>query len=423
MPSESRKAPVASPGNWLMPGEFEAHAAVWLGWPTFQWFRDPELDTRRTIAQIACTLSEHEVPSNIMCADRAGIELAGDWMRRNGYPVSSRIRFVPIPQVDVWVRDYGPIFVLDRRSHSLAVAAFAQNQWGYSTTSGPISTAMSALPGRVAEFLGIGGVLTSGIVSEGGNRIGNGRGVLVVNRALELERNPGATQEELEAAYRQVLGAGKIIWLNAGLKEDMRAERGPIRYFNADGELIYLYNPQTTGGHVDEFCQFAGPRRIVLAQVADSEAAADPVAAANHARLEEANGILSEETDQDGRPFEIIRIPTPDIAFRRVSPEEPMYRRFLEKLEYAHDAPPFPKGEPVHIVKVSSYANYLATNGLVIVPCYGNPDKDAAAAHALETAYPGRNLVPIDPTPLNYAGGGIHCATQQQPLAGRRSAP
>ena len=414
---------MASPGRCLMAGEFEPHAAVWLGWPAFQWFSDPALDTRRTIAQIACTLADHEVPANVMCADRAGMELAQDWMRRNDYPVTSRIRFLPIPQVDVWVRDYGPTFLLDRRSNRLAVAAFGQNQWGYSTTSDPKSTAMSALPGRVAEFLGIDRVLTSSLVSEGGNRIGNGRGVIVANRAIDLERNPGATQEELEAAYRNVLGAGKIIWLNAGLKEDMRAERGPIRYFNAEGELVHLYNPQTTGGHVDEFCQFAGPRRIVLAQVADSEAAADPVAAANHARLEEACRILSEETDQDGRPFEIIRIPTPDIAFRRVSPEEPMYCRFLEELDYSRDAPPFPKGEPVHIVRVSSYANYLATNGLVIVPCYGNPEKDAKALRALESAYPGRDVVPIDPTPLNYAGGGIHCATQQQPLGACRSAP
>ena len=410
-------------GGWLAPGEFEAQAAVWLGWPAFQWFEDRKLDTRATIAEIACALSDYEVPSNVMCTDEEGVRAARDWMLRNGYAVSSRIRFLKIPQADLWVRDYGPIFLRNRRASSLSIASFKQNQWGHSTTADPVSRAMSELPGRVAEFLGMDRVLCSALVSEGGNRIGNGRGVLVVNRSIELERNPGATLEDLEAAYKRVLGARKVIWLNSGLKEDMSAERGPIPYFDTDGELIHLYNPQTTGGHADEFCQFAGPRRIVLAQVADEEAAEDPIAAANYARLEEAYRVLSEETDQDGRPFEIIRIPTPDVAFRRVRPEEPMYCRFLEELEYAPDAPPFPKGEPVHIVRVSSYANYLATNGMIIAPYYGNPDKDAAAARALESAYPGRDLVPIDPTPLNYVGGGIHCATQQQPVGACRRVP
>ncbi len=413
----------APPGRWLTPGEFEAQASVWLGWPTFQWFEDRELDTRRTIAEIACALSHYQVPANVMCTDEEGVRAARDWMLRNGYPISSRIRFLPIPQVNVWVRDYGPIFVRNRRTNSLSIAAFAQNQWGYSTTADPISRAMSAVPERVAEFLGIDRVLNSTLVSEGGNRIGNGRGVLVVNRAVELERNPGAALEDLEAAYKRVLGASKVIWLNSGLEEDRRAEHGPIPYFDADGELIHLYNPQATGGHVDVFCQFASPRRILLAEVADEEAAADPIAAVNQARLEEAYRILSEATDQDGRPFEIVRIPTPDIAFRPVRPDEPMYCRFLEELDYARGAPRFPKGEPVHIVRVSSYANYLATNGLVIVPEYGNRTKDAAAGRALESAYPGRDLIRIDPTPLNYVGGGIHCATQQQPLGACRSAP
>ena len=411
------------PSRYRMPGEFEAHACVWLGWPTFQWFKDPVLDSRRTIAHIACTLADYEVPANVMCADEAGVELARDWMARNDYANSSRIRFLPIRQVDVWVRDYGPIFLRERRSDRLAVAGFAQNQWGYSATSHPVSKAMTALPGLVADFLGIDRVVISSLVSEGGNRIGNGRGVVVANGAIELERNSGVALEELEAAYRKVLGASKIIWLNAGLHEDMRAEHGPIHHFNREGEPIDLYNPQTTGGHIDEFCQFAGPGRILLAQVTDEEAESDPISAVNHARLEEAWRILSNATDQDGRPFEIIRIPMPDVSYRVVHPEEPMYSRFLAALDYPDDAPPFPNGKPVHIVRVASYVNCLATNGLVIAPEYGNHVKDAAAGRAFAAAYPGRDVVRINADPLNYQGGGIHCATQHQPLGDSQPAP
>ena len=68
------------------------------------------------------------------------------------------------------------------------------------------------------------------------------------------------------------------------------------------------------------------------------------------------------------------------------------------------------------MVKAASYANYLVTNGLVIAAKYGNHEKDAAAAAALKAAYRGRTVVQIDPSALNYVGGGIHCCTQQQPM-------
>ena len=118
----------------------------------------------------------------------------------------------------------------------------------------------------------------------------------------------------------------------------------------------------------------------------------------------------------NGTPFEILRIPVPDIEFMLLQPDEPMYRDFLATLDYQETAPEFPMGEPVHIVKASSYANYLVTNGLVIAPRYGDRDKDDTTAVVLKTAYPGRDIVQIDPTPLNYAGGGIHCLIQQQPV-------
>ena len=398
-----------------MPGEFEPHASLWLGWPRFQWFTDPRLDTRQTIAEILQTLSFYRINSNVLCTDEEGISAVQDWMRQHGWPITPYMNFLAIPQIDIWIRDFGPIFLKNRRTNRLAIASFAQNQWGYSDGADDVSAGMAQLPETIAGFLGINTVLRTGVVSEGGGRIYNGEGILLVNRALELRRNPGKTEAELEAAYKTVLGAIRIIWLNDGLYEDLQSDSGPVPYANADGKTRYLYGPQTTGGHLDELCQFAGSNRIILAQVSEQEASADPVAAINYQRLEEAYRILSGAGDVNGRPFEIIRIPVPDIAFMLVQPDEPMYRDFLATLDYPEDAPAFPMGEPVHIVKASSYANYLVTNGLVIAPRYGNEAKDDTTAAVLKTAYPGRDVVRIDPTPLNYAGGGIHCLIQQQP--------
>jgi len=44
--------------------------------------------------------------------------------------------------------------------------------------------------------------------------------------------------------------------------------------------------------------------------------------------------------------------------------------------------------------------------------------KDEAAAAKLKQMFPDREIVQIHAENLNYGGGGMHCATQQQP-AGR----
>ncbi|MFF8809046.1 agmatine deiminase family protein [Streptomyces omiyaensis] len=54
-------------------------------------------------------------------------------------------------------------------------------------------------------------------------------------------------------------------------------------------------------------------------------------------------------------------------------------------------------------------------NGAVFVPHFGDADADAAAYAVLAAAYPGRNVVQLDIDDI-ASGGGIHCATQSQPV-------
>lgn len=406
---------MVSGSNYVMPGEFEPQSAVWLGWPTFQLFSDPALDTRPSLGTIAKTLSDYEVKTNIMCGTTEGVMDAQHWLTENGFPISSLMNFLAIDQVDIWVRDYGPIFLIDRSSEKRAIAGYRQNQWGYSTPTDPVSERMTKLPRAVFDYLNLDDFLSTEIISEGGDRIQNGQGVVLVDRAVEFGRNPDLSQDDLEAAYKSTLGATKIIWLNSGVREDLHTDWGPIPYPDSSGDTILLYGPQTTGGHLDEFCRFFSSNQMLLAQVSEQEAATDPIAAVNYTILADAYRVLSNSTDQDGNPFEIRRIPTPSVQYRLIQPTEAMYSQFLAKLKYSGDAPVFPDGKPVYIVRSSSYANFLVTNGLVIVPKYGDSDKDSEAHQALSEAFLNRDIVQIDPTPINYAGGGIHCITQQQP--------
>jgi agmatine deiminase len=65
----------------------------------------------------------------------------------------------------------------------------------------------------------------------------------------------------------------------------------------------------------------------------------------------------------------------------------------------------------------ASYINFYLANGAIIVPIFEDP-MDGTAFHAIQGAFPDRQIVEIDAFDLIYGGGGIHCITQQQPKSG-----
>ncbi|MBK9640261.1 MAG: agmatine deiminase family protein [Saprospiraceae bacterium] len=48
----------------------------------------------------------------------------------------------------------------------------------------------------------------------------NGKGTIILNEKLTLERNPGVARDEIEKEFKRVLGVSNIIWLQEGLAED-----------------------------------------------------------------------------------------------------------------------------------------------------------------------------------------------------------
>lgn len=156
--------------TYLMPAEFEPQSAIWMGWPKFQWYEDSSLDTRTPLAQIIRALSDHEVSVQIMCTDEQGELDAKTWLQSHGYDITQYMKFPHIDQVDIWMRDFGPIFVRND-SNQLGISGFLQNQWGYSTTTDPTSRAMTAVPSLVRNYLRIERFHSASVVSEGGDRI------------------------------------------------------------------------------------------------------------------------------------------------------------------------------------------------------------------------------------------------------------
>ena len=65
----------------------------------------------------------------------------------------------------------------------------------------------------------------------------------------------------------------------------------------------------------------------------------------------------------------------------------------------------------------ASYVNFYLANGGVVMPEFGEPEADEAAKKVLAGAFPDRRVVGLRMDTIARRGGGIHCATQQQPAA------
>jgi agmatine deiminase len=155
-----------------------------------------------------------------------------------------------------------------------------------------------------------------------------------------------------------------------------------------------------------------------LAEVSQQERDADPVSNMSYDRLEENYKILKASSDQDGKKFKIIRVPVADIIYDEFVIKE----SDLEELRYFHGSTP---GQTIKSIIAASYLNFFISNGVVLVPAYwkeGTPQstkaKDGAVKHILQKVFPDRKVVQIHSENFNYAGSGMHCATQQQPAVG-----
>jgi agmatine deiminase len=156
-----------------------------------------------------------------------------------------------------------------------------------------------------------------------------------------------------------------------------------------------------------------------LAQI-DSTEFNDPIAFQNHKRIEENYQILLKSTDQDGKPFTIIRMPLPGTVFSTLSPGDYVYE-FIKTLDYENGST-FPDGDTVKVMAALSYLNFIITNKVIIGQTYwreGMPnelkEKDEEAAIILQSVFPNRKIIMIDALAINLGGGGIHCISMQQP--------
>ncbi|AWX45557.1 Agmatine deiminase [Flagellimonas maritima] len=398
------------------PAEYDEQEAVWLLWSPVDHLKG-QSNVNVTLKIIDALVQKERII--VSAATDSLLKMAQKSIPKE-YLDKGWVELLKIPSEELWVRDMGPNFVVLTNGKK-AIVDFGFNAWGYTDSDNmdDYTIRMEKFDEAVAHIKNL-PLIQTNLISEGGNREVNGEGVLMVTEAVERGRNPNMDLKEMEAEFQRVLGIEKVIWLKEGLKEDDHTFRGVVALENGE----FAYTAVTTNGHIDEFARFVNDSTILLASVKAKDLE-DPVAAENHKRMEENYNILTKATDQNGNPFNIIRMPLPKLVLGKMGPGDLVYD-FISELEY-EDGSVFPVGDEVTVIAAASYLNFLITDEVVIGQKYYSDgmdkeieERDKEAKNILQQVFPNRTIVMINALAVNFGGGGIHCITMNEPTIDNR---
>lgn len=404
--------------KFYMPAEWEPHDAVWFGW-------EKDSAYYPSIAEIINTITPSVMVKVAVSSDSL-LEVAQKYLYGKGVD-SAKIKFYLMPGDRYWIRDNGATFLVNEKGE-MGIADFNWDFYGlpawlqdkHENNKDSVDKYLKLWFDPSVALLDIqmaatenATVLKTNVVHEGGAIEVNGKGSLILCEATVFQRNPGRSREELETEFKRVLGITKIIWMKKGLADD------PHWFYR---RITENYVGGGTGGHTDEFVRFANVNTIMLAWVNEDEKNLNPKNKMNYLRMNENLKILEQSTDQDGKPFNIIKVPLPDLITRNII-AKPSNDSIEGNLDISPDnfvpseAPEF--GDSLLRVPAASYLNFLVTNGFVLLPTYAamgsSEKKEEAVRKIFEKQFPGRKIIFFNAMVQNWAGGGIHCSTQQQP--------
>ncbi|MER7766831.1 agmatine deiminase family protein [Kitasatospora sp. NPDC096140] len=357
-PLLSGAARAASPAPALrMPAETDPHTRTFMAWPepTSAWGAQLPA-VQRDIANLAKEISRWEPV--VMVINPESVAAATPLCDTGATPSSRGITFLPISNDDLWIRDFGPTFLVGPG----AIAGLDTNFNGWGKTGTGYEQAFANDAKAAAALLDRYRIdrVRAPFTGEGGSLETDGQGTLLatVSSLVNPNRNPGLSQSDVEQRLKSSLGVEKVIWL-AGLA----------------GQDI-------TDSHIDCVARFSAPGRVILDRPGPGST---PMWVTVY---NQAKQVLQSATDAQGRPLTIIELPGPDH----------------EKIQGTGSA------------FLASYTNHYTANGAVLMPRFGDAAADEAARAILAAEYPGRVVVPVNINAIAAGGGGIHCATQSQPV-------
>ncbi len=342
--------------GFQMPAEWLPHEATWLAWPqnADTWPGKRLAKVEEIFLQMLEALLPNEKVHLLVQSETDGQKISSR-LQKMGIGIKNLIPH-PVPTADVWIRDYGPTFILTQEGKK-AWCKWIFNAWGKKYEALLKDNEIFSSDAKKAASLIPFPCFAAEIILEGGAVEVNGEGTCLVTEQclLNPNRNPGLTRADIEGHLKNFLGVSEILWLGRGIAGD------------------------DTDGHIDDIARFVNPDTLVMAF---EENTLDE----NHEILKANWEHLARQENLKGKKWNLIKLPMP--------------KPLME--------------EGVRLP--ASYANFYLANEVVILPVFKDL-YDERAIKVLQEVFPRREIIPIDCRDLVYGLGAIHCVTQQEPAA------
>lgn len=335
--------------GYRFPAEWEQQEAIWFAWPVRRTLWPECFDrVRKQLAALYVLAARYQFVRVLCVAEEQPI--LRKLMASHGD--DSAVELYDYQTDDVWIRDYGPLFLIHDHKQELCITDWRYNAWG---NKFPEQQKDDRATAWIAEQLGLCHYEFNQVL-EGGAVESNGAGYILTTEVVLLNptRNGDTTLAKLEQQLSSGLGADAILWLRNGLVGD------------------------DTDGHIDNLARFFKADGILIAEATDTEDS-------NYCALAENTRCLQDFRTLQGKPFDLVKLSLPDPITHQ--------GQFL----------------------AASYLNFVVLNGAVLVPTYGQPKNDATALEIIGDCFPDREIVAVDCSDIIKEGGALHCMSQQQP--------
>lgn len=348
-----------------LPAEWAEQAFVQIAWPHAETDWQPYL---KSAWECYCNVAREISRREDLVIVTPEPEKVAEMLKATPGVQMERIHLQQIETNDTWARDHAFLTCEDDQGGK-ALLDFIFNGWGQKFAANLDNqinrksfTALKELLGGNATYIG-----PVRMVLEGGSVESDGQGTILTTTSCLLadNRNYYSSKEEAEEFLKPLFNADRILWLDHSW---------------LDGD--------DTDGHIDTVARLCPNDTIAYIQCTDQTDEHYEELAAMEAELKALR-------TREGLPYRLIPLPMPDAIL------EGDFEDFVEE-EKEQRLP-------------ATYANFLIVNGAVLMPTYGQPEKDTLAQKQLQQAFPDRDIVGIDCRVLIRQHGSLHCITMQYP--------
>ncbi len=333
-----------------VPAEWEPQESIWLQWPGTY-----EKVFETSFARMTNVIVRYETLHILYDSDDIKNDARNAITDEGGDPDHSNIIWHAIGNDNAWMRDNGPVYVV--QDGEMRIQNWQFDAWGGGFGTNIPYSKDNNVPIAVANYLNM-PVDNIDIVHERGNLEFNGVDTVILNWSTlgDPNRNPNYSKTQATADIKEHFGVSKVVMID-GIPE---------------GDL--------TRGHIDGIARFINTNTVVVPECTSA----------------------SKCKPGDGKDDQIYKNAASTIADAGFT----VIREPLEGIASYN-------GRSFDI----DYMNWIVGNGFVIAVGFDNPVTDAAAKDRIQSYYPTRDVHIIEMLASWEAGGGAHCHTNDQPAA------